>query len=57
MRLVATEYLSLDGVFEEPGHWSGPYFNDEAGQFKWAELQASDALLLGRKTYEGFSAA
>jgi len=57
MRLVATEYLSLDGVFEEPGHWSGPFFNDEAGQFKLAELQASDALLLGRRTYEGFSAA
>ncbi len=57
MRLVATEYLSLDGVFEEPGHWSGPFFNDEAGQFKWDELQASDAQLLGRKTYEGFAAA
>ena len=57
MRLVATEYLSLDGVFEEPGRWSGPFFNDEAGQFKWNELQASDALLLGRKTYEGFAAA
>ena len=57
MRLVATEYLSLDGVFEEPGRWSGPFFNEEAGQFKWNELQASDALLLGRKTYEGFSAA
>ncbi|HEY0831339.1 MAG TPA: dihydrofolate reductase family protein [Candidatus Dormibacteraeota bacterium] len=57
MRLVATEYLSLDGVFEEPGHWSGPMFNEEAGQFKWAELQACDAQLLGRKTYEGFAAA
>jgi dihydrofolate reductase len=57
MRLVATEYLSLDGVFEEPGHWSGPYFNEEAGQFKWRELQASDAMLLGRRTYEGFAAA
>jgi dihydrofolate reductase len=57
MRLVATEYLSLDGVFEEPGHWSGPFFNDEAAQFKWDELQASDALLLGRRTYEGFAAA
>lgn len=57
MRLVATEYLSLDGVFEEPGHWSFPFFNDEAGQFKWRELQASDALLLGRRTYEGFAAA
>jgi dihydrofolate reductase len=57
MRLVATEYLSLDGVFEEPGKWSGPFFNEEAGQFKWNELQASDALLMGRTTYEGFSAA
>jgi dihydrofolate reductase len=57
MRLVATEYLSLDGVFEEPGQWSGPFFGEEGGQFKWAELQASDALLLGRKTYEGFAAA
>src|ERR1700694_898487 len=57
MRLVATEYLSLDGVFEEPGRWSGPFFNEEAGQFKWKELQASDALLLGRNTYEGFAAA
>ena len=57
MRLVATEYLTLDGVFEEPGHWSFPYFNEEASQFKWDELQATDALLLGRKTYEGFARA
>src|SRR5438132_2946083 len=57
MRLVATEYLSLDGVFEEPGHWSGPWFKEDAGQFKWDELQASDAQLLGRVTYEGFAAA
>jgi dihydrofolate reductase len=57
MRVVATEYVSLDGVFEEPGQWSGPFFNDEAAEFKLAELQASDALLLGRKTYEGFAAA
>src|SRR5258708_36046341 len=57
MRLVATEYLSLDGVFEEPGKWSMPFFNAEAAQFKSRELQASDALLLGRRTYEGFAAA
>ncbi len=57
MRLVATEYVSLDGVFEEPGKWSFPFFNEEAGQFKWKELQASDALLLGRNTYAGFAAA
>jgi dihydrofolate reductase len=57
MRLVATEYVSLDGVFEEPGRWSHPFFDEEAGQFKWAELQAADAQLLGRKTYEGFAKA
>jgi dihydrofolate reductase len=57
MRLVATEYVSLDGIFEEPGQWSFPFFSDDASQFKWRELQASDALLLGRKTYEGFAAA
>ena len=57
MRLVATEYLSMDGVFEEPGHWSGPFFKEEAQKFKWDELQAADALLLGRNTYEGFAAA
>jgi dihydrofolate reductase len=57
MRLVATEYVSLDGVFEEPGRWSGPWFNEEAGQFKFRELQASDALLMGRRTYTGFSSA
>ena len=39
--MVATEYLTLDGVFEEPGQWSGPFFNDEAAQFKLGELQAS----------------
>jgi dihydrofolate reductase len=57
MRLVATEYVSLDGIFEEPGQWSFPFFSDQAAQFKWGELQASDALLLGRKTYEGFAGA
>ena len=57
MRLVATEYLTLDGVFEEPGRWSFPFFSEEAARFKWTELQASDALLLGRKTYQGFAAA
>ena len=57
MRLVATEYVSLDGVFEEPGRWSFPFFSQQAAQFKRRELQESDALLLGRRTYEGFAAA
>src|SRR5437762_2263912 len=57
MRLVATEYVSLDGVMEEPGQWSFPFFSEDAGKFKYDELFASDALLLGRLTYEGFAAA
>lgn len=55
--MVATEYVSLDGVFEEPGHWSFPFFGEEAANFKAEELAAADAQLLGRKTYEGFAKA
>ena len=56
-KIVATEYMSLDGVFEEPGQWAFPFWSDQAAKFKFDELFASDALLLGRKTYEGFAAA
>ena len=54
--LVVTEFLSLDGVMENPG-WTFPYWNDEIANFKGAESNASDALLLGRVTYEGFAQA
>lgn len=55
-KLVAVSYVTLDGVFEEPA-WSGPYFNDELGSWQERNLTEADALLLGRKTYEGFKAA
>ena len=55
-KVVAVEYVTLDGVFEEPS-WSGPYFNDELGGWQDSNLQEADALLLGRRTYEGFKAA
>ncbi|RKR76401.1 dihydrofolate reductase family protein [Frondihabitans australicus] len=55
-RIIAVEYLTLDGVFEEPG-WSGPYFGEELQRFQWDNLMEADALLLGRVTYEGFSQA
>ena len=54
--IVVTEFLSLDGVMEAPG-WTFKYWNDEIAQFKGAESAASDALLLGRVTYQGFAAA
>jgi dihydrofolate reductase len=53
-KVVVTEFLSLDGVMEEPA-WSMPYWNDEIARFKTDESFASDAHLLGRITYEGFA--
>jgi dihydrofolate reductase len=56
-RITVTEYVSLDGVFDEPGQWSFPFFTDDVATWKYDELFASDAQLLGRVTYEGFAAA
>jgi len=55
-KLVVSEFISLDGVVEEPS-WTVPYWNDEIAQFKYDELFSSDALLVGRVTYQGFAAA
>ena len=54
--LVVTEFISLDGIMEEP-RWTFKYWNDEIAKFKGEESSASDALLLGRVTYQGFAAA
>ncbi|TLZ66551.1 MAG: dihydrofolate reductase, partial [Methanobacteriota archaeon] len=56
-RLAATFFVSLDGVVESPEKWSFPFWNDEIQKFKLDETFATDALLLGRVTYEGFAAA
>ena len=65
-RIVVTEFVSLDGVMEDPGGsedfkhggWSFEISRgDEGDKFKLDETMASDALLLGRVTYEGFAKA
>ncbi len=65
-KVVVTEFVSLDGVMEDPGgaesfEHGGWTFKFEQGpegvQFKLDETLAADALLLGRVTYEGFAAA
>jgi dihydrofolate reductase len=61
-RIVAAEYLSLDGVMEDPGPageyeqrgWTVPYWNDDISKWQTDQLFASDALLLGRVTYDEF---
>ena len=55
-KVIAAEYLSLDGVSEDPG-WTMPYWNDELAKYQSDLLFASDALLLGRVTYKEFVAA
>jgi dihydrofolate reductase len=65
-RIVVTEFVSLDGVMEAPGGgedykhggWTFEISRGEEGdKFKLDETMASEALLLGRRTYEGFAAA
>ncbi|HYT52635.1 MAG TPA: dihydrofolate reductase family protein [Gaiellaceae bacterium] len=65
-RIVITEFVSLDGVMEDPGgaesfKYGGWTFEinrgDEGDKFKLDEALSSEALLLGRVTYEGFAAA
>jgi dihydrofolate reductase len=55
-KLVVSEFVSLDGVIENPG-WTFQFESEDRDQFKFDELAAADALLLGRVTYEGFAAA
>jgi dihydrofolate reductase len=51
-RIVAGEFMTLDGVLERPDQWSMPYFNDEVGALIGGAIAESDAMLLGRVTYE-----
>ena len=64
-RIVVTQYMSLDGVIEDPvgmedsglGDWTGPFTRGPAGDaFKQEELDGADAMIYGRRTYDGFAA-
>jgi dihydrofolate reductase len=65
-KLVVTEFVSVDGVFEDPGGaedfehggWTFEYDRgDDGNEFKLNEVREADVQLLGRKTYESFAAA
>jgi dihydrofolate reductase len=65
-KVVVSEFVTLDGVMEDPGGgetfehggWAFKFDRgDEGNMFKYEELMSADALLLGRVTYEGFAAA
>jgi hypothetical protein len=53
-KVVASEFVSLDGVAESPDRWQLQYFSDEIGEAVGAAMSASDTMLLGRVTYQEF---
>jgi dihydrofolate reductase len=55
-KVVVSEFVSLDGIVEDP-QWTFQFASEEQDKFKFDELKASGALLLGRVTYDGFAAA
>ncbi|HEX2316933.1 MAG TPA: dihydrofolate reductase family protein [Thermomonospora sp.] len=55
-KIINSTYVSLDGVIENPHLWTMEFFNEEAQRFSYDQLFSCDALLMGRRTYEGFAA-
>jgi hypothetical protein len=51
-KVVAAEFLSLDGVMESPDKWHFPYFNEEMGRAVGEGFASADAMLMGRVNYE-----
>jgi dihydrofolate reductase len=69
-KLIVSEFVTLDGVMQAPGHkdedrdggfehggWTRPYWHDDIGQSFVAKMQETDAFLLGRRTYVGHAEA
>jgi dihydrofolate reductase len=56
-KVVVSTIVSLDGVQHNPQNWSHHFWDEEHGQKASEILFASDILLMGRETYEGFAAA
>ncbi len=64
-QVIVSEFVTLDGVMEAPGGepshphsgWTIPFGTPELYEYKLGEVREASALLLGRKTYEGFAAA
>ncbi len=64
-KVIVSEFVTLDGVIEDPGGaegfkhggWSLHFGSADQQQWKVEELFKADALLLGRRTYQGFAAA
>jgi dihydrofolate reductase len=56
-KIMAGQFMSLDGVVEAPDEWHFPYVDEEMMTVMWAHAADTDAMLLGRVTYESFAGA
>jgi dihydrofolate reductase len=56
-KLIVSSLVSLDGVYGDPQSWAGDYFDEQAVAASLAVLLDSDAMLMGRNTYEYFAPA
>jgi dihydrofolate reductase len=56
-RVIESTLVSLDGVIGDPQLWANEYFDEEAERSALEQLLVSDAMLMGRNTYEMFAAA
>src|SRR5690606_28513232 len=54
-KLIESTFMTLDGVIEAPEQWGPPYWDDEHSGYAERLMATTDALLLGRETYEGFA--
>ena len=55
-KLVVTENVSLDGVFESPERWSAPFQSQDLQEIMYSGMQSTDTMLFGRVTFEQFAA-
>ncbi len=56
-KLVGSTFVTLDGVISDPQAWGPPYWDEEHFAYAARLLEPADAMLLGRRTYEGFAEA
>jgi dihydrofolate reductase len=56
-KLIVSSLVSLDGIYGDPQSWASDYFDEQAARDSLAVLLESDAMLMGRNTYEYFAPA
>ncbi|ADB33641.1 bifunctional deaminase-reductase domain protein [Kribbella flavida DSM 17836] len=56
-KIIESTFLTLNGSISDPQDWSAPYWDDDHTNYSMKLMEGTDALLLGRETYEGFAEA